>query len=52
MKQAQVKNFDRPFALLKAIQINLLYPKKEDGQVFRSAELQKSGRQFSNGIDF
>ena len=35
-------------ALLTALKINLLYPKKADGQAVRSAEAQKSDRQFSH----
>ena len=35
----------------KALEINLFYPKKADGQVFRGAGVQKSTRQFSDGLD-
>ena len=38
-------------ALLKALKINLLYPKKANGQAFRSAEVQKSARKFSHSLD-
>ena len=38
-------------ALLKALKINTGYSKKTDGQAFRSAEVQKSAREFSHGLD-
>ena len=38
-------------ALLKVLKINFLYPKKADGQTFKSAEVQKSTREFSHGLD-
>jgi hypothetical protein len=37
---------------LKALKINLLYSKKADAQVFRSAKVQKPAREFSHGLDF
>ena len=38
-------------ALLKGLKINLLYPKKANGRAFRSAEVQKSARELSDGLD-
>ena len=43
-------NFCRS-ALLKALKINFLYRKKADGQTLKSAEVQKSTREFSHGLD-
>ena len=37
--------------LLKALKINLLYPNTKDGKPFRHAEVQKSAREFSHGLD-
>ena len=37
---------------MKALKINILYSKKADGQAFRSAEMEKSARNFSHGLDF
>ena len=39
-------------ALLKALKINLLYPKKYRCSNFRSAKVRKSAREFSHGLDF
>ena len=39
-------------ALLKALKINTGISKRTDGQAFRCAEVQKSARQFSNGLNF
>ena len=39
------------FALLKALKINLIYSKKVDGQAFKSKEVQKSAREFSQGLN-
>ena len=39
------------FALLKALKINLIYSKKVDGQAFKSKEVQKSARGFSQGLN-
>ena len=37
--------------LLKALKINLLYPNTKDGKAFRHAEVQRSARKFSHGLD-
>ena len=47
-----MKNFYRTFALLTALKINLVSLKKANGQAFRSAEVQKSTREFSHGLNF
>ena len=39
------------FELLKALKINLIYSKKVDGQAFKSKEVQKSAREFSQGLN-
>ena len=39
-------------ALLKALKINSFNLKKADGQAFRSADVQKSGKEFSHGLNF
>ena len=36
--------------LLKALKNNLLWPRKTDGQVFRSAEVQKTAKEFLHGL--
>ena len=36
---------------MKALKINILYSKKADGQAFKSAEMEKSARNFSHGLD-
>ena len=46
LSRDHLKNLWQNFALLKNLKINLLYSKKADGQVFRSAELQRSAVEF------
>ena len=36
----------------EALNINLIYPKKADDQAFKSAEVLKSAREFSHGLNF
>lgn len=38
-------------ALLKPLKVNLLYPKKSDGEAYRSAEVQNFTIEFSHGLD-
>jgi hypothetical protein len=53
LRRDHVKNLQWTSALLKALKINnLLYSKKTDGQTLRSADVQKSAKEFSHGLDF
>ena len=52
LSRDHVKNFYRTFALLTALKINLVSLKKVNGHAIRSAEVQKSTREFSHCLDF
>ena len=54
LKSKPCENFVADFctsALLKALKATFFTLKKEDGQAFRSAEVQKSTSEFSHGLD-